>query len=282
MNANIILIGCTGFIGKSIIHNLGKKVISYSSKNLNLLKKKNIKKKAKKFKNSIIIYAAGIKRTRGDTSKNFFKNLVLFNNLFSFFFKNKPKKVIFLSSAEVYGNYNKKKKIDEKTALDPVTQYSMAKIIQEKTIKFFSTKLGYEYIILRIPGVYGFDKENQNIISKLILSLSKKNTFIFNTTGNELRDYIFVNDIGKFISYIIKKNIKNLTINLATGKSYKIRNIVKMIEKNYKKKLSIKHNLKNYSNEYSLSFNNSLIKKKLPNFNLTNLNEFDFKKEFSK
>ena len=55
-----------------------------------------------------------------------------------------------------------------------------------------------------------------------------------------------------------------------------------MIENNYKKKLSIKHNLKNKFNGYSLSFNNSLIKKKLPNFNLTNLNKFNFKEEFSK
>ena len=99
MNSKIILIGSTGFIGKSIFNNLGKKVVSYSSKSLNLLKKKCIKKKSKSFKNSTIIYAAGIKRTRGDSSENFFKNLVLFSNLFSFFFKNKPKKIIFLSSA---------------------------------------------------------------------------------------------------------------------------------------------------------------------------------------
>ena len=282
MNSKIILIGCTGFIGKSIFNNLGKKIVSYSSKNLNLLKKKSIKEKSKNFKNSTIIYAAGIKRTRGDSSENFFKNLVLFNNLFSFFFKNKPKKIIFLSSAEVYGNYNEKKKISEKTTLEPVTQYSMSKIIQEETIKFFSKKLGYEYIILRIPGVYGFDEENQNIISKLILSLNKRKTFKLNTSGNELRDYVYVNDIGKFLSYIIKKNIKNLTINFATGKSYKIKSIIKMIEKNYNKKLNIKHSFKKKFYEYSLSFNNKLIRKKISNFNFTSLNNFDFKEEFSK
>ena len=282
MNKKIILIGCTGFIGKSIFNNFGNKLVSYSSKNLNLLKKKSIKKKSKNFKNSTIIYAAGIKRTRGDNSENFFKNLVLFNNLFSFFFKNKPKKIIFLSSAEVYGYYNGKKKISEKTTLEPVTQYSMSKIIQEETIKFFSKKLGYEYIILRIPGVYGFDEENQNIISKLILSLNKGKIFKLNTSGNELRDYVYVNDIGKFLSYVIKKNIKNLTINFATGKSHKIKNIIKMIEKNYNKKLNIKHSFKKKFYEYSLSFNNKLIRKKISNFNFTSLNNFDFKEEFSK
>ena len=282
MNSKIILIGCTGFIGKSIFNNFGNKLVSYSSKNLNLLKKKSIKKKSKNFKNSTIIYAAGIKRTRGDNSENFFKNLVLFNNLFSFFFKNKPKKIIFLSSAEVYGYYNGKKKISEKTTLEPVTQYSMSKIIQEETIKFFSKKLGYEYIILRIPGVYGFDEENQNIISKLILSLNKGKIFKLNTSGNELRDYVYVNDIGKFLSYVIKKNIKNLTINFATGKSHKIKNIIKMIEKNYNKKLNIKHSFKKKFYEYSLSFNNKLIRKKISNFNFTSLNNFDFKEEFSK
>ena len=95
MNSKIILIGCTGFIGKSIFNNLGKKVVSYSSKNLNLLKKKCIKKKSRNFKNSTIIYAAGIKRTRGDSSENFFRNLVLFSNLFSFFLKIGLKKSFF-------------------------------------------------------------------------------------------------------------------------------------------------------------------------------------------
>ena len=111
MSQRYILIGSTGFIGRSIQNNFKKKLIKFNSKNFNLNNLSKIKKHAKKFKNSTIIYAAGLKRTRGDNFKNFYTNLNLFNNLFEFFFENTPKKIIFLSSAEVYGHYKGKKEL---------------------------------------------------------------------------------------------------------------------------------------------------------------------------
>ncbi len=276
-----ILIGSTGFIGKSIVKNFNKKLIKFNSKNLNLLKKSSINKHAKKFKNSTIIYAAGIKRTRGDTFQNFNKNIFIFNNLFSFFFKNRPKKIIFLSSAEVYGKYKGKKKINEKTPINPFTLYSLSKIIQEKTIKFFSDKVGYEYIILRLPGIYGRDKEEQSIVSKIVAAIIKKKTFKLNTSGNELRDYIYVNDVGKIVFELSKKKIRNLTINLATGKSLKITEIIKIIQMKLKKNIQLqKTNFKDKI-EYDLIYKNNLLKSLLPNFRFKYLKDFDFKKEFS-
>ena len=82
----IILFGSTGFIGKSIRKKINKNIINYNSKNLNLENLKQIKKIAKNFKNSIVIYAAGIKRTKGDNFENFKKNLIIFNNLFQSIF----------------------------------------------------------------------------------------------------------------------------------------------------------------------------------------------------
>ena len=191
----IILFGSTGFIGKSIRKKINKNIINYNSKNLNLENLKQIKKIAKNFKNAIVIYAAGIKRTKGDNFENFKKNLIIFNNLFQSFFTYTPKKIIFLSSIEVYGEYTGLAKIDEKTKLSPYTNYSLVKIFQEEIIKFFSKKLGYDYAILRLPGVFGNEKKNENIISKLIKSQNKKNKFILNTSGKEKRDYLYVEDI---------------------------------------------------------------------------------------
>ena len=157
----IILFGSTGFIGKSIRKKINKNIINYNSKNLNLENLKQIKKIAKNFKNSIVIYAAGIKRTKGDNFENFKKNLIIFNNLFQSFFTYTPKKIIFLSSIEVYGEYTGLAKIDEKTKLSPYTNYSLVKIFQEEIIKFFSKKLGYDYAILRLPGVFGNEKKKR-------------------------------------------------------------------------------------------------------------------------
>ncbi len=280
MSQRYILIGSTGFIGRSIQNNFKKKLIKFNSKNFNLNNLSKIKKHAKKFKNSTIIYAAGLKRTRGDNFKNFYTNLNLFNNLFEFFFENTPKKIIFLSSAEVYGHYKGKKRIDENTKLMPATNYSLVKILQEKIIRFFSEKLGFDYLILRLPGVYGNDPENQNIISKMISAKNKSKFFKLNTSGNELRDYVYVNDIGKIITRLTIKNTKNSIVNISSGKSFKINEIKNFIEKNLNKKIYFKKVKQKNKTEYNLIYDNKKLKTFLPKFKFKYLNSFNFQKEF--
>ena len=236
----VILFGSSGFIGNSIKKKIKNKILEFNSKNLDLLNLKKIKKKSHKFKNAIIIFAAGIKRTKGDNFNNFKKNMDIFLNLFSFFFKNPPKKIIFLSSVEVYGNYEGKKKISEKTKLSPVTNYSLMKIFQEKTIKFFSKKIGYDYLILRLPGVFGNEINNENIISKLVKSQNKKSKFFLNTSGNEMRDYLYVEDLSRFIKNVLKKKTKAKMLNFVSGNSLSINQIIKIISEKFNRKLFIK------------------------------------------
>ena len=113
------------------------------------------------------------------------------------------------------------------------------------------------------------------------MSARKKYTFRKFTNGNEYRDYIYVKDVAKFIYDSIRYKIKNLTINLVTGKSYKINNIILLIKKNLNKKLYIEHKKKSKKEkQYNLYFDNKLINKKLPNFQFSKLSEFNFRKEF--
>ena len=281
MKKKIVLIGSNGFIGSQIKNKLSeKKLINLNSKNMNLFKKKSINKVAHKFKNSIIIYSAGKKRTRGDTYVNFQTNIDFFFNLLHFLSINKPKKVIFLSSIEVYGDYKGSKKIDEKTEVKPKTLYSLAKLIQEQALKFFAAKHKFDYLILRLPGIYGKDLENSSIVNKLILSLDKKHTFILKSSGDELRDYVFVKDVANFINHVIKKNVKNLTINLVTGEPLKLKKIINLIEKNFNKKLFIIKKKINSFSEINLNFQNKLVKRICPKFKFTSLNNFNFQKEF--
>ena len=123
--------------------------------------------------------------------------------------------------------------------------------------------------------------ENSSIISKLVKSIDNKHPFKLNSSGKEFRDYVFVKNVANFIYEIINNNFKNLIINIATGKSYKINEIIKFIEINFKKKLNIIRSEKQSLNkEYNLKFDNKLIKKLLPKFQFAKLNQFNYKKEF--
>ena len=282
MKNKVILVGFTGFIGSRIKKEFSREnILCFNSKNLDLKNKVGIKKKAYKFNNSILIYAAGKKRTYGDTFDNFQNNINFFFNILGFFLVFKPKRVIFLSSVEVYGEYKENKKISEITKTNPKTLYSQAKLIQEEALKYFSKLYKFEYLILRMPGVYGKDNKNSNVISKLVMSSNKKYPFKKFTNGNEYRDYVYVNDVARFIYNLVKYKIKNLTINFVTGKSYKINEIILLIKKNLNKKLYINRRKENSLNtQYNLHFDNELIRKKIFNFKFSKLSEFDFKKEF--
>ena len=99
MKNKVILVGFSGFIGSKIKKEFSKEnILCFNSKNLDLKNKAKIKKTAYKFNNSILIYAAGKKRTYGDTFDNFQNNINFFFNILSYFLIFKPKKVIFLSS----------------------------------------------------------------------------------------------------------------------------------------------------------------------------------------
>ena len=156
----------------------------------------------------------------------------------------------------------------------------MVKILQEKIIRFFSEKLGFNYLILRLPGVYGKDPENQNIISKMISAKNKKSFFKLNTSGNELRDYVYVNDIGKIINELTIKNTKSSIVNISSGKSFKINEIKNFIEKNLNKKIYFKKVKQKNITEYNLIYDNKKLKTFLPKFKFKYLNSFNFQKEF--
>ena len=205
----------------------------------------------------------------------------IFLNLFSFFFKNPPKKIIFLSSVEVYGNYEGKKKISEKTKLSPVTNYSLMKIFQEKTIKFFSKKIGYDYLILRLPGVFGNEINNENIISKLVKSQNKKSKFFLNTSGNEMRDYLYVEDLSRFIKNVLKKKTKAKMLNFVSGNSLSINQIIKIISEKFNRKLFIiKKNYSKKKKEHDLKFDNSLLRKNFKDFRFSDFDRLNLKQIF--
>lgn len=277
----ILIFGYTGLLGSEATKSINKKneLYLFNSKNINLLKKRELQKISKLFKNSIIIYSAGYKRTKGDNFKNYKKNIDCFLNILQMTELNAPKKIIFFSSIEVYGTIEKKTKIDDKTPINPFYSYAHSKVLQEEALIFFSKKYNFNYIILRFPGIYSDKLFTNSIVNKIAASVDKNKKFVLVSSGKEKRDYLYYKDIKKIIKQIFKHNIKNEIINIGSGESLSINKIISLIERSFKKELNIDKNIKNKSNiEYDVVFNNKHLKKLMPDLKLTKLSEFNFKK----
>ena len=156
----LIIIGHSGFVGKAVFlspkFKRKFKIYGYNSKNFNLEFYKKINENLiNKIKGSILIFSAGKHRIYGDSRKLQKYNEKIFKNLLNIFINNKPKKVIFLSSAEVYGGSAKGEKINEKSKVKPINNYSRGKINIEKRLILEAKKHRFEYLILRLPGIFG-------------------------------------------------------------------------------------------------------------------------------
>ena len=159
-------------------------------------------------------------------------------------FKNGLNKIIFSSTASVYGNPSKEKVL-ESDPLNPLNPYATSKLKLEDFIKKTSEKIDLKYIILRYFNVAGSDEKlRSGLISKhsshLIkiaceVAVGKREKLIINGNdydtfdGTPIRDFIHVSDLAD-IHLISAKHLidsgKSDIFNCGYGKGYSVKEVI--------------------------------------------------------
>lgn len=137
--------------------------------------------------------------------------------------RNAPKcKLIFLSSAAVYGNPIRLP-VDEFHPCNPISPYGFHKLISEQLCREYSEIFGLPTIVTRIFSAYGPGLRRQvlwDICCKALTS-SKLN---LHGTGEEGRDFIHTRDIAEAMFVLADKApAKGEVYNLASGNETSIR-----------------------------------------------------------
>lgn len=259
-----VIIGSNGFIGKFIANELAREYTTL-----------NIHRENSDLENSPlaplndqvdIIYCAGIPRSKRDDLEAKKINLkILRNSLLSF---KRIKTFSFLSSVEIYG-LNHSEKINEETPINPHNYYAQGKIEAEELINSYFKDKETQINILRLPGIYAHDSTLGlfGLINKSIKN--KQELSIFNN-GEDLRDFVYKEDLLKIILSLIDINRSHL-LNIATGKSVSVFEVCNTIMKHNSK---FKFKLDSRRKEISkLVFDNSLLKDSIPDLHLTNISE---------
>ncbi len=250
---NILLTGSDGSIGRDIENDFKNKknfkifLISNKKRNDNFKKNENIviqdlKKKIKllKYKIDVVIHCAN-KHYNSPGKGNFYnENIRIAKNLSHFCNKSKVKKLIFLSSIDVYGKPKKNNKIyDENSKLNPENWYAKSKIVSEK---IFSRKKNlYKSIILRIPGILSTSTNKDfPILSKIVNYLIEGRQIVINNASKKFNNVLDTKEISKIILKLIKKDFKsNKIYNLSANYPTKFIDIVKILKKNLNSKSDI-------------------------------------------
>jgi UDP-glucose 4-epimerase len=316
LNNKILITGGAGYIGQNLVSYLEKKKYQISiidnlstSNSIN----KNIKKKIKFYKLDLvetnrvknffkkknfdlIIHLAafsGVHEFNKNLLKSFNNNIVATRNLVNFGFKKENTKLIFASSAAVYGKVSSNK-ISENHNLNPANYYGLSKLACENIINnTFKSKKNH-YAILRYFNVVG-SIIDYKIIKKInsLMDVIKKNinkkTYKININGKNFntkdgtpeRDFIHVNDLCKIhektFKFLLKK--RHILINCGSGVRYSVLAVIREFEKKLKKKFKLTYKIKNTDETQTICADiNSL--KKLLKIDIEKKNINDLLKEY--
>lgn len=179
------------------------------------------------------------------------------------------KKIITASTAAVYGN-SKYIPIDETHPKEPFSPYGLSKYTMEKYIELSNVP----YIIFRFSNVYGPRQKisgESGVIAIFSKAMANGEIIKIYGTGDQVRDFIYVEDVAKIFVKAIESDVKNKILNFSTNKGITINELFKLMSKIYDYKLSpIYKNKKTEDIEISI-LSNEQAKKLFKIEDLTNI-----------
>lgn len=264
---NILITGCSGFIGKNAVNFFIKKnyeVYGISSKYNSELKKKNfLNKKSKKIniinfiknnKPNIIIFAHGSIDHTSDYEKLYKDHFKLTKLIIDNLDKKKIEKIIFLSSGDEYGiPYSLP--ISENIYCSPITNYGLIKNLSSNYIlKSFSNinEKNISIFIFRLFLIYGDNQKIPRLIPLIKEHLLNNKLLVLNSKYVQ-KNFTHIFDLLNYFHKIIKlkKKFKGI-INFGSNNNLRIIDIIKLIEKKYNRKINLKLNNKKTLKNFSL------------------------------
>jgi UDP-glucose 4-epimerase len=169
-----------------------------------------------------VIHAAAvsINKSQADPYESMDINTIGEHNVFAAAADHKVKRLVFCSSASVYGD-PKKLPMHEDDVLQPLTPYCISKRTGEDLLGFYQRRAGLSWIALRFFNVYGPGQKTTayytSVINHFINRLRNGEPPIIDGKGEQSMDFIHVHDIARAVVMALTCEQDNMPINVGTG-----------------------------------------------------------------
>ena len=257
MNHNVLITGGAGFIGSHVvrlfatnypeyrIYNLD--ILSYAGNLDNLTDLKNnenytfikgdicdnklIKNIFKKYKISRVIHLAAeshVDRSIADpfsfAQTNVMGTLNLLQVANEYWQGNYINKLFYhISTDEVYGSLGQDGLFSENSNYDPHSPYAASKASSDHFVRSYSDTYGFPVVISNCSNNYGPNQFTEKLIPLVVQNIINNKSIPVYGNGENIRDWIFVDDHVRAIDLIFHKGQIGETYNI--GGSNEIRNI---------------------------------------------------------
>lgn len=240
-----LITGGSGFIGshlKTKLEKGGFHVDVYDREHSQDIRNTNQLKRFVKNEYDVIFHLAGYsgsKESNEDTFNFYQINTMATINLMELIIKYSPGTKIILSSSRLEYGKPLYIPVDEKHKTEPTSAYGLSKLSATQMAQVFGETKNLQYMVFRTSNVYGLHTEKKfsgyNLINYYIDQAGKgKNLTIFGE-GNQLRDYIYIDDLTKAFIMGAKSNIHKQIYNLGYGKGISLVEMANLIIKIAKK-----------------------------------------------
>ena len=117
-------------------------------------------------------------------------------------------RIVYISTSGVYGDCGGLS-VTEDAELKPLTDRAKKRVIAEKMVMKHSAVCNTNYVILRVPGIYG--------LGRLPLSKVREREPLIIKDECKITNLINVEDLARIVWRVIKDKIKNEIINVSDG-----------------------------------------------------------------
>jgi nucleoside-diphosphate-sugar epimerase len=167
-------------------------------------------------------------------------NIIVTQKILESIKNHKIKKFIFASSSSVYGNVDKLP-ISENTATRPNSPYGVTKLDGENLCHLYYKNYGIPVTILRYFSVFGPGQRPDMGFHNFITSIIKEKEIIIYGSGNQTRDFTYIDDVVNANISTLDSDKDGEIINIGGGNRISINDTIKLLQDIIGMKAKIKY-----------------------------------------
>jgi nucleoside-diphosphate-sugar epimerase len=222
--SKLLVLGHSGFIGRTLMSlsenhiSHGMEIEGISEDRIDLSSRESSEALARLFTpDTVVLMLSGIKRQLGDTHDNLSANIEMGVNVARSIGISPPGRLLYMSSAAVYGEALENTAINESTSLAPTSYYGIGKIATELILERSMSECGGEMLSLRPPLIYGYgdDSKSYGPSGFMDAALEGRDIVLWGE-GEELRSFVYVEDLARMVLHLCFSSDTG-SVNLANG-----------------------------------------------------------------